>query len=49
MLVFPDVVKAGLLVGGQYGRGALRAGGETTGYYSTDAGQWFSIQYCSRD
>ena len=40
MLVFPDVVKAGLLVGGQYGKGALRIGGETTGYYSTAAASY---------
>lgn len=40
MLVFPDVVKAGLLVGGQYGKGALRVGGKTTGYYSTAAASY---------
>jgi len=40
MLVFPDVVKAGLLVGGQYGKGALRAAGETAGYYSTAAASY---------
>ena len=28
MLVFPNVVKAGMIVGGQYGQGALRIGGE---------------------
>jgi len=33
ILVFPDVVKAGLLVGGEYGVGALRKGGKTAGYY----------------
>ena len=37
VLVFPDVVKAGLIIGGQYGQGALRVGGKTTGYYSTSA------------
>ena len=35
ILVFPDVIKAGLLVGGQYGQGALRVNGKTTGYYNT--------------
>lgn len=35
ILVFPDVIKAGLIVGGQYGEGALRVGGKTTGYYRT--------------
>ena len=37
ILVFPDVVKAGLIVGGQYGEGALRVGNKTTGYYRTVA------------
>ncbi len=35
ILVFPSVVKGGLLIGGQYGKGALREGGQTTGYYNT--------------
>ncbi|NIO04564.1 MAG: twin-arginine translocation pathway signal protein [Proteobacteria bacterium] len=35
ILVFPNVVKAGLIVGGQYGEGALRVGGNTVGYYNT--------------
>jgi lipid-binding SYLF domain-containing protein len=38
VLVFPEVVSAGLVVGGSYGKGALREGGKTTGYYSTTAG-----------
>jgi lipid-binding SYLF domain-containing protein len=37
ILVFPNVVKAGFIVGGQYGEGALRVGGTTSGYYSTTA------------
>ncbi len=37
ILVFPNVVKAGFIVGGQYGEGALRVGGATTGYYNTTA------------
>jgi len=37
ILVFPEVVKAGVLVGGQYGVGALREGGKTDGYYKTIA------------
>jgi lipid-binding SYLF domain-containing protein len=32
ILVFPDIVKAGLIVGGQYGDGALRIGGNSVGY-----------------
>ena len=35
VLVFPRVVKAGIGIGGEYGEGALRMGGATTGYYST--------------
>lgn len=34
ILVFPDVVKAGLGFGGQYGLGALRRGDATVGYYN---------------
>lgn len=37
-LVFPSVVKAGLVVGGAYGEGALRIDGKTVNYYSTTAG-----------
>jgi lipid-binding SYLF domain-containing protein len=35
VLVFPSIVKGGLIVGGQYGEGALRKGGKTVAYYST--------------
>ena len=35
VLVFPNVVKAGFGIGGEYGEGALRVGGKTAGYYST--------------
>ena len=37
-LVFPSVVGGLFVVGAEYGRGALREGGRTTGYYSTTAG-----------
>ena len=37
VLVFPSVIKAGLVVGGEYGEGALRVGGKTVDYYSTAA------------
>ena len=37
VLVFPNVVKAGFVVGGTYGEGALRIGGKTVDYYSTAA------------
>lgn len=35
VLVFPDVYKGGLGIGGQYGEGALLVGGKTVGYYNT--------------
>ena len=38
VLVFPNVVSAGFVIGGSYGQGALREGGKTTGYYSVGAG-----------
>lgn len=34
VLVFPNVLAAGLVVGGEYGRGVLRTGGQTVNYYS---------------
>ena len=40
VLVFPSVVKGGLIIGGQYGKGALRIGGKTEGYYSTAAASY---------
>jgi lipid-binding SYLF domain-containing protein len=38
ILVFPDIVKGGFVVTGQYGDGALRKGGKTAGYYRSLAG-----------
>lgn len=35
VLVFPDVIKAGFGIGGEYGEGALRIGGNTVDYYNT--------------
>jgi lipid-binding SYLF domain-containing protein len=35
VLIFPDVIKGGLIVGGSYGDGALRRDGHTAGYYRT--------------
>jgi lipid-binding SYLF domain-containing protein len=40
ILVFPDVIKGGLIVGGQYGKGALRVDGKTVGYYNTVAASY---------
>lgn len=34
VLVMPDIVKGGFVVGGAYGEGALLIGGETVDYYS---------------
>jgi len=43
ILVFPAVTKAGLMIGGQYGEGALIQNGKTVGYYST-AGASYGLQ-----
>jgi len=40
VLIFPNIVKAGFIVGGQYGQGALRKQGKTVGYYSSAAGSY---------
>jgi lipid-binding SYLF domain-containing protein len=38
VLVIPNIVKAGLGVGGEYGQGAMRIGDKTVDYYSLSAG-----------
>ena len=38
ILVMPNVVKGALIVGGEYGEGALRVGGKTVDYYNTVSG-----------
>lgn len=43
VLVFPSVIAAGFWVGGQYGQGALRVGGQTAGFYTLAAGS-FGLQ-----
>jgi len=40
MLVFPTIVKAGLIVGGEYGEGALLVGGKTVAYYNIISASW---------
>lgn len=40
VLVFPSVVQAGFIVGGEYGEGALLINGSTVGYYSTASGSF---------
>jgi len=37
MLVFPNVIKAGVGIGGEYGEGALLVGGKTSAYYNIAA------------
>jgi len=37
-LVFPEVIQAGIGVGGQYGEGVLRIGGKSAAYYSLKSG-----------
>jgi lipid-binding SYLF domain-containing protein len=43
ILVFPNVLAAGLVIGGEYGEGSLQAAGSTAGYYSTATGS-FGLQ-----
>jgi lipid-binding SYLF domain-containing protein len=38
LLVLPNVKKGALIIGGEYGRGALRIGGKTVDYYSMMSG-----------
>lgn len=40
ILVFPNVIKGGLIIGGQYGQGALRKEGKTVAYYRTVAASY---------
>lgn len=40
VLIFPSILKAGFMFGGQYGEGALRVNGKTVGYYNTVAASY---------
>lgn len=40
MLVFPNIVKAGLVFGGSYGEGVLIKGSEVVDYYNSVTGSW---------
>ncbi len=40
ILVFPNVIKAGFIGGAEYGKGAMRQKGRTTGYYNIVAGSY---------
>jgi len=43
VLILPRVIKAGFIVGGEYGEGALRIKGKTVAYYNIAAGS-FGLQ-----
>ncbi|MCW5889298.1 MAG: twin-arginine translocation pathway signal protein [bacterium] len=50
ILVFPSMVKAGFLFGGQIGEGVLRKGGRIAGYYNSVAASYglqAGVQTCS--
>lgn len=40
ILVFPNMVKAGLVFGGAYGEGVLKSGSTVDGYYNSFTGSW---------
>jgi lipid-binding SYLF domain-containing protein len=40
VLVFPEIVKAGLVFGGAYGEGVLREGNKPVDYYNSFSGSW---------
>jgi len=40
VLVFPNIVKAGLIFGGGYGEGVLMKGSTVTDYYNSVTGSW---------
>jgi lipid-binding SYLF domain-containing protein len=40
ILVFPNVIKAGLIFGGSYGEGVMMKGSDVEGYYNTVSGSW---------
>jgi lipid-binding SYLF domain-containing protein len=40
VLIFPGIVKAGLIFGGAYGEGELKQGGTIDGYYNSVTASW---------
>ncbi|MFO7962667.1 MAG: lipid-binding SYLF domain-containing protein [Desulfobacterales bacterium] len=40
ILVFPNVIKAGLIFGGSYGEGVMMEGSHVEGYYNTVSASW---------
>jgi lipid-binding SYLF domain-containing protein len=40
ILIFPNIIKAGLIFGGSYGEGVLLKGSDVAGYYNSVTGSW---------
>jgi lipid-binding SYLF domain-containing protein len=40
VLIFPSIIKAGLVFGGAYGEGELKRGSDVEGYYNSLTGSW---------
>jgi lipid-binding SYLF domain-containing protein len=40
VLIFPSIIKAGLIFGGAYGEGVLKKGDEVVDYYNSVSGSW---------
>jgi len=40
VLIFPNIVKAGLIFGGAYGEGVLKEGSKVDGYYNSVTASW---------
>jgi lipid-binding SYLF domain-containing protein len=40
ILIFPNIVKAGLVFGGAYGEGELKQGSQVDGYYNSVTASW---------
>lgn len=40
VLVFPKIIKAGLVFGGSYGEGVMTRGGSFSGYYNSVSASW---------
>lgn len=40
VLVFPNIIRAGLIFGGGYGEGVLMRGSKVTDYYNSVSGSW---------
>jgi lipid-binding SYLF domain-containing protein len=40
LLIFPSILAAGLVIGGEYGEGVLRTGGRSQGYYRAASGSF---------